>query len=149
MVKHFVHRRLARHVDSKRIESAIAVAERRTSAQIRVSLAPHFWGDLRKTAERAFERLGMTATPERNGILFFVVPTRREFVVLGDAGIHRHVGQEFWDRVAAATSSRIKRGDLTDGLIHGIETVADELERRFPHVAGGRGDLPDKVDDRE
>jgi uncharacterized membrane protein len=136
MVKNFVHSRLVRHIDTKRIESAIAAAERRTSAPIHVSLAPHFWGELRKTAERAFDRLGLTATPERNGILFFVVPTRREFVVLGDVGIHQHVGQEFWDHVAAAVSSRIKQGDLTDGLVHGIETVADELERRFPKVAG-------------
>ena len=136
MVKHFVHRRLVRHIDSKRIEAAIAAARRRTSAPIHVSLAPHFWGDLRKTAERAFDHLGLTARPERNGILFFVVPTRREFVVLGDVGIHQHVGQEFWDHVAAAVSSRIKHGDLTDGLVHGIETVADELERRFPNVAG-------------
>jgi uncharacterized membrane protein len=135
MVKHFVHRRLVRHIDTKRIESAIAAAERRTSAPIHVSLAPHFWGELRKTAERAFDRLGLTATPERNGILFFVAPTRREFVVLGDVGIHQHVGQDFWDHVAAAVSSRIKQGDLTDGLVHGIETVTDELERRFPKVA--------------
>lgn len=135
MVKHFVHRRLVRHIDAKRIESAIAAAELRTSAPIHVSLAPHFWGELRQTAERAFERLGLTATPERNGILFFVAPTRREFVVLGDVGIHQKVGQEFWDHVAAAVSSRIKQGDLTDGLVHGIETVADELERRFPRAA--------------
>ncbi len=135
MVKHFVHRRLVRHIDTKRIESAIAAAERRTSAPIHVSLAPHFWGELRKTAERAFDRLGLTATPERNGILFFVAPTRREFVVLGDVGIHQHVGQDFWDHVAAAVASRIKQGDLTDGLVHGIETVTDELERRFPKVA--------------
>ncbi|HLJ83651.1 MAG TPA: TPM domain-containing protein [Candidatus Eremiobacteraceae bacterium] len=135
MVKHFVHRRLVRHIDTKRIESAIAAAELRTSAPIHVSLAPHFWGELRKTAERAFDRLGLTATPERNGILFFVAPTRREFVVLGDVGIHQQVGQEFWDHVAAAVSSRIKQGDLTDGLVHGIETVADELERRFPRAA--------------
>ena len=136
MVKHFVHRRLVRHIDSKRIEAAIAAAEQRTSAPIHVTLAPHFWGELRNTAERAFDHLGLTATPERNGILFFVAPTRREFVVLGDVGVHQHVGQEFWDHVAEAVSSRIKRGDLTDGLVHGIETVADELERRFPKVAG-------------
>jgi uncharacterized membrane protein len=135
MVKRFVHSRLMRHIDSRRVEAAIAAAEQRTSAPIHVTLAPHFWGELRNTAERAFDHLGLTATPERNGILFFVAPTRREFVVLGDVGIHERVGQEFWDHVAAAVSSRIKQGDLTAGLVHGIETVADELEQRFPKVA--------------
>ncbi len=137
MVKHFVHRRLARHVDAQRIQAAIDAAERRTSAEIRVTLAPHFWGDVRRTAERAFERLGMTATPHRNSVLFFVVPSRRQFIVLGDAGIHEHVGQAYWERVAAAVSKRIAEGDLTEGLVHGIQTVADKLESRFSRTPGG------------
>lgn len=134
MVKHFVHKRLARHIDRDRIEAAIADAERRTTAPIHVSIAPHFWGDIRKTAERAFDRLRLTATPERNAVLFFVVPARKRFVVLGDVGAHEHVGQPYWERVAAAVSERIVKGDLTEGLVHGIRTVADELEKRFPRT---------------
>ena len=36
-----------------------------------------FWGDARASAERAFRRLGMTATRARNGVLIFVAPRRR------------------------------------------------------------------------
>jgi hypothetical protein len=115
MVKHLVHRKLAQHVDKAAIERAIEAAELQTSGQIRVSLAPHFWGDVRRTAERAFERMGMTATPHRNAVLFFVVPGRRKFVVLGDAGIHEKVGQEFWEQVTAAVSEKFRAGDLTGG----------------------------------
>ena len=146
MVKHFVHRRLARHVDTAAIEAAIAATESRTSGQIRVSLAPHFWGDVRRTAERAFERMGMTQTPHRNAVLFFVVPGRRKFVVLGDAGIHEKVGQEFWHAVTAAVSERFRAGDLTAGLVHGIEVVGEQLSRYFPYEPGSGPGLPDTVD---
>jgi len=146
VVKHIVHRNLARHVDAAAIEAAIAAAELQTSGQIRVSLALHFWGDVRRTAERAFERMGMTATPHRNAVLFFVVPGRRKFVVLGDAGIHEKVGQEFWDAVTAAVSERFREGDLTGGLVHGIRTVGEMLARYFPYEPGAAPGLPDTVD---
>ena len=48
-------------IDKDRIKQAIQKAERRTSGEIRVSVSPLFWGDVRKAAEKAFERLGMTA----------------------------------------------------------------------------------------
>jgi uncharacterized membrane protein len=146
MVKHIIHRGLARHVDTKAIEDAIAAAELRTSGQIRVSLAPHFWGDVKRTAERAFERMGMTATPHRNAVLFFVVPGRRKFVVLGDAGIHEKVGQDFWESVTAAVSERFRDGDLTGGLVHGIQTVGEQLARHFPYEPGSAPGLPNSVD---
>jgi uncharacterized membrane protein len=146
MVKQFVHRRLAQHVDKAAIEKAIEAAEMRSSGQIRVSLAPHFWGDVRRTAERAFERMGMTATPHRNAVLFFVVPGRREFVVLGDAGIHEKVGQEFWENVTAAVSERFRAGDLTGGLVHGIHKVGEQLARYFPYDPGSGQGLPNTVD---
>jgi uncharacterized membrane protein len=68
-------------IDKDRIKQAIQKAERRTSGQICVSLCPPFWGDVWKAAERAFERLEMTATRDRNPVLFFVVPARHRFVV--------------------------------------------------------------------
>jgi len=146
MVKHFVHRKLARQVDTAAVEAAIAAAELRTSGQIRVSLAPHFWGDVRRTAERAFERMGMTATPQRNAVLFFVVPGRRKFVVLGDAGIHEKVGQEFWEKATSTVSERFREGDLTGGLVHGIQTVGEQLARYFPYEPGSAPGLPNAVD---
>ena len=140
---------LARHVDSERIVRAIKEAEVTTSGEIRVSLAPHFWGSIRKAAERAFVRLGMSKTPQRNGVLLFIVPARREFVILGDVAIHERVGQEFWEQVAAAMTDRIRSGDLTEGIIHGVQAAGLELARHFPPAAkrgDGEGLLPDDVE---
>ncbi len=140
-------RRLLRSIDRERVKKAIQEAERLTSGEIRVSVAPFFWGNLRAAAERAFSRLGMTATRDRNGILLFIVPSRRRFVVLGDEGIHAKVGPEFWSDVAKAMSERFRAGDFTGGLVHGIETVGRELATHFPYdAATDVNELPDDID---
>jgi uncharacterized membrane protein len=128
----FGRRKNQKLVDAKRVEAAIAAAERHTSGQIRVSLAPRFWGNVERTADKAFVRLGMTNTRERNGVLFFVVPSRRAFVVLGDRGIHAHVGQAFWDDLAQKLSAHFQRGEFTEGLLAAIAAAAEHLEMHFP-----------------
>jgi uncharacterized membrane protein len=134
-------------IDKDRIKRAIQKAERRTSGEIRVSLSPPFWGDVWKAAERAFERLGMTATQDRNAVLFFIVPARHRFVVLGDCGISEKVGPDFWYRVAGVLSDRFKCGDLTGGIVAGIEAVGEGLAQCFPYLKGDINELPDEVDD--
>lgn len=134
-------------IDKERIRRAIEKAEKRTSGEIRVSVSQPFWGNVRKAAERAFERLGMTNTKDRNAVLFFVVPARRKFVVLGDSGIHEKVGQEFWQQIVGIVSERFRRGDFTGGLVAGIEVVGEGLAQHFPYdAANDTNELPDDVD---
>ena len=140
------HRKLKRAIDVPRVREAIEEAERETSGEIRVSVAPYFWGSVRRAAERAFERLGMTATRQRNGVLFFIVPGRRRFAVLGDEGIHARMGPEFWQHVTAAVAERFRDGDFTGGLVHGIETVGRELATHFPPDSEHPHELPPDVD---
>ena len=142
-----MHRqKLLKLVDVEAVKGAIEQVEKETSGQIRVSVSPFFWGSVRRTAERAFARLGMTRTQERNGVLIFVVPSRRRFVILGDEGIHAKAGQEFWDKTAAAISERFKAGDFTGGLIHGIQEAGRLLAEHFPRRADTTNELPDDVD---
>ena len=139
--------RLLKIVDTKRVEEAIRQAEHRTSGEICVSVSRAFWGSVEKAAQRAFERMGMTRTAQRNGVLFFVVPARRKFVVLGDAGIHEKVGQEFWHAVVAAVSEKFRAGDFTGGLVKGIEVVGEQLAAHFPYdPATDKNELSDNVD---
>lgn len=139
-------RKLRGLIDEERIVQAIEEAENETSGEIRVSVAPFFWGSVEKAAWKAFHRLGMTNTAERNGVLIFLVPSRRRFVVLGDEGIHRKVGQEFWEAVAAAMSGKFRKGDFTAGLVQGIEEIGRRLKEHFPHQPDDVDELPDEVD---
>jgi uncharacterized membrane protein len=136
-----------RRIDVARVRAAIEAAERRTSGEIVVSVSRWFWGDVRRAAERAFERLQVARTAERNGVLIFVVPSRRQFVILGDEGIHARVGQGFWEDVAAAIASRLRAGDVTGALVDGVTRAGEGLIEHFPHAgARDRNELGDAVD---
>ena len=89
----------------------------------------------------------MTATKDRNAVLFFVVPARRKFVVLGDSGIHQKVGQEFWHHIVRTVAAKFKEGDFTGGLVAGIGAVGEDLAKHFPYYADrDTNELPDDVD---
>ncbi len=124
--------KLLRKIDQQRVREALRQAELRTTGHIRVSVAPLFWGDVHKAAEKAFVRLGMTETPHRNAVLFFVAPARRKLVVLGDSGIHETVGQQFWHDVVRLVLDHFRAGEFTGGLIKGIDAAADRLATHFP-----------------
>ncbi len=134
-------------IDDDRIKAAIAAAERLTSGEMRVSVSRFFYGSVRHAAEKAFDRMKMRDTRDRNGILFFVVPSRHRFVVVGDEGIHQKVGQEFWDRLVAAMAGDFREGKFNEGLIRGIGECGRLLAEHFPHQ-GERdvNELPDDID---
>ena len=129
------------------MKAAIQAAERQTSGEIVVSVSRWFYGSVQKAAEMTFTRLGIERTTERNGVLVFVVPARRQFVLLGDAGIHARVGQAFWDGAAEAISRRFREGDVTGALVEGIERIGTQLATHFP-PSGERNvnELPDELD---
>ena len=137
----------ARRVDAARVKQAIEAAERQTSGEIVVSVSRFFWGSVQRAAEMTFERLGVRRTAERNGVLIFIVPSRRQFVLLGDEGIHAKVGQAFWDQAAEAISKRFRAGDMTGAIVDGVERIGAQLASHFPYQ-GERdvNELPDEPD---
>jgi uncharacterized membrane protein len=136
----------AKHVRTDEVEAAIRRAEEHTSGEIRVSIAPFFWGDVEKTARRAFARLGMDRTRDQNGVLLFVVPSRHRLFVLGDVGISRLVPPGFWDQLAHDISDRFRAGDATKGLVEAIQRVGAVLAEHFPKDEGDENELPEGID---
>jgi len=126
-------RKLIKTIDTKQVRQAIVQAETETSGEIRVSVSRFFWGDVQAVADRAFVRMEMTATKKRNAILFFLVPSRRRFAVIGDKGIHEKVGDEFWKSLAEVMSDSFRKGDFTTGLIAGIIQAGKQLAAHFPY----------------
>ena len=138
-------RRFLSKLDSDRIVAAIADAENRSSGEVRVHVTRRKPSDLEKRARRRFELLGMTRTAERNGVLLYVAPELRRFQILGDSGIHEKCGNEFWKETAAEMEEHFRRGDFTEGLVHGIRKVGDMLALHFPRKDGDANELPDEV----
>lgn len=134
-------------LDSDRIVSAIAEAERRSSGEIRVHVTLRKPDHLESRARRRFERLGMTNTAERNGVLFYIAPTVRRFQILGDSGIHERCGPDFWKEVAAEMEESFRRGEFTEGVVRGVGKVGDILARHFPRSNADKNELPNAIDE--
>ncbi len=138
-------RRFLSHLDHDRIVAAIAEAEKKTSAEIRVHVTRHKPKDLEERAKRRFELLGMTRTAHRNGVLIYIAPNLRRFRILGDAGIHEKCGEDFWKETAGELESHFRKGQFTEGLVHGIGKVGKLLADHFPRHAADKAELPDEV----
>lgn len=100
-------------------------------------------------ATKHFERLGMTRTAARNGVLIFLAPRSRTFAVIGDTGVHEKCGDTFWRELTAAMSEHFKRGDFTAGLVHGIDRAGALLAEHFPRSPDDRNELPDRVEEAD
>ena len=121
-------------LDTAAVEAAIARAEARTSGEIRVSVAGFFVGSPRRLAERAFRRLGMQDTRDRNGVLLLIAPSRRQVVVLGDEAIHAHVGDALARHFPAGPDADGNPNELPDTIDVGARarTTAARPPRRPP-----------------
>jgi uncharacterized membrane protein len=134
-------------LDDERIVAAIREAESRTRAEIRVHVARREVEDARAAGAAAFEKLGMTSTAERNGVLLFVAPASQSFSVVGDRGIHEKCPPDFWEGIVAAMSEHFRAGRFTEGIVAAIATLGDLLARHFPRRVGevDQNELSDAV----
>jgi uncharacterized membrane protein len=137
-------------LDQQRVVAAIQQAESETSGEIRVHVQPKATGgELRYVAERTFERLGMTKTALRNGVLLFIATEEQRFTILGDRGIDEKVPAGFWDEIAAKLTIRFQNGEFTDGIVEAITAAGHQLRQYFPRAAGDVNELSDAIDVEE
>jgi uncharacterized membrane protein len=139
------HRKFVGKLAHERIHAAIHDAELKTSGEIRVMVSHRSAPDPVAAAQQAFLRLGMQRTKHRNGVLIFVAPRSRTFAVIGDEAVHAKCGDEFWQELAAAMTGYFKRGEFTDGLVHGVGRAGELLTAHFPRQPDDRNELSDDV----
>jgi len=138
---------LSPRIAHKRVLEAIRKAEAGTSGEIRVLIARHKAADPVAAAQSYFKSLGMANSPHRNGVLIFVAPRSRRFAVIGDTGVHEKCGDAFWTALAKAMGDFFRRGDFTDGIIHGIERAGEMLARTFPRSKDDPPARPPEADE--
>ncbi|HJQ35868.1 MAG TPA: TPM domain-containing protein [Thermoanaerobaculia bacterium] len=132
-------------LDQQRIVEAIAAAEQMTSGEVRVHIQPQARGEIRNVAERTFERLGMTKTALRNGVLLFIACEEQRFTILGDGGLNEKVPAGFWDNIAAKLTIRFQHGEFTDGIVEAIHSAGDQLRTYFPRAEGDINELTNDI----
>lgn len=134
-------------LDHERIVAAIRAAEARTTGPIQVVAARHRTRHPIASARKHFVRLGLDRSPERNGVLIFLAPRSRNFAVVGDRAVHEKCGEAFWKELADAMSGYFRKGEFTEGVVHGIERAGALLAEHFPRTAAG-GPAPKAREDR-
>jgi uncharacterized membrane protein len=134
-------------IDDDRVVAAIAEAESMTSGELRVFVSSRALGndDVQKRAEARFIKLGMTATAERNGVLFYFIPRDRKFAIVGDSGIHEKCGAAFWIEIAEALRRQLVAGKFTEGVVEAIAKAGAALATHFPQRGDDRNELGNEV----
>jgi len=118
--------------EEARIVAAIQAAENETSGEIRVHLLRSNVPDLLAYGQQLLEKLGITRTRDRNGILFLMELKSQRFAIVGDRGIHEKVGQEFWESIRDRVLTHFRRGEFERGLVEGIQVCGNRLKSLFP-----------------
>jgi len=129
----------------KELLDAIAVAESKTSGEIRVHMENTLSGTVLERAAAVFAELGMHQTAERNGVLFYIAINDKQFAVIGDKGIDEKVPAKFWDTVRDAIQGHFKAGNFVGGLALGLSMAGDELAKYFPGRHDDVNELSDHI----
>lgn len=127
------------------IREAIKKAEDTTSGEIRVHIETNLSGDVLDRAAWIFKRIGMHATAERNGVLFYLAITNKKFAVIGDHGINSKVAENFWDDIKLNLEKHFSAGKFTEGLVNGISVTGSQLKKHFPFKKNDVNELPDDI----
>lgn len=139
------HREFITQLDERRIEAAIAEAEKKTSGEIRVYISHKERHDAMEFAKRRFQQLGMFKTKQRNAVLIYIVPLTQQFVVLGDTGIHEKCGDAFWQQVVAGMMQRMKEDQFTDAIVEAVREVGAVLQQHFPCRRDDTNELSNEI----
>jgi uncharacterized membrane protein len=143
--------RLFRAEDFAAMTDAVRRAEAATSAEIRVHLTRrvHHWPfqrpDALRRARQVFAHLGMHLTAEHHGVLIYLAVEDRQLAIVGDEGIHRQVGDTYWEEVRDLMIARLREGRALDAVVRGVAEVGRVLARHFPRRPDDRNELSDEV----
>lgn len=136
----FVHQ-----IDESKLVEAITQSERQSSGEIRVYISHQKPKDIMGEAKARFEKLGMTKTRLRNGVLICVAPLSQEFAIIGDAGINEKCGEGFWHETAKRMVPRLKGGQYTEAIVGAIQEIGALMARHFPRQENDRDELPNQI----
>ena len=127
------------------ILAAVREAEKNTSGEIRVHLEYRVRGPVYGHAQKIFQRIGMTKTAHRNGVLIFLATRNKKFAILGDVGINEKVPEGFWNDVVQIMAEHFKRNKFAEGISEAVIRIGEKLRAYFPHQTNDKNELPDNI----
>jgi uncharacterized membrane protein len=129
------------------VVKAIRHAEKNTSGEVRVFIESKCrWVDAIDRAAEVFYSLKMDKTEQKNGVLVYVAIKDRQLAVFGDAGIHKKVGDEYWNKVVKEMLSGFNNNNYAESIANCVIQIGEALRREFPYNKDtDKNELPDDI----
>ena len=124
---------------------AIQTAEDHSTGEIRIHIDSTTEGNNAEIAFEVFKKLCKDQTAERNAVLFHVNFEQHYLTIIGDAGIHAKVHQNFWDRLHDKITQEFAKGNYFEGLKNAVLETGLELKKHFPITGKNPNELPNEI----
>lgn len=130
-----------------RLLEAIQWAEQKTSGEVRLFIESRCrFVDPMDRAVELFLELGMQNTKDRNATLIYLAVKDHQAAILGDEGIHKKVGQQYWEEEVKKMMLYFKQEDLAEGIYECIRDIGTALHLHFPYDREtDKNELPDEI----
>ncbi len=124
---------------------AIQTAEDHSTGEIRIHIDSTTEGNNAEIAFEVFKKLCKDQTAERNAVLFHVNFEQHYLTIIGDAGIHAKVHQNFWDRLHDKITQEFVKGNYFEGLKNAVLETGLELKKHFPITGKNPNELSNEI----
>lgn len=142
----FKKKNIFSEAQNKAVTEAIADAEKMTSGEVRVFVELKCkYVDAMDRAKDLFYQLNMHRTEARNGVLVYVALNDRQFAILGDQGIHKKVGNNYWQQQAGEMRRAFQESQYIAGITTVVRSIGDSLKTHFPYQSDDQNELPDDI----
>lgn len=131
--------------DKIKLISAIEKAEKKTSGEIKIHVDKRCTGNPVNAAIKVFEKLGMTNTKDRNGVLIYLALKDKKMAIIGDTGIDEKVPDDFWESVKDTMLQDFKEGKFVEGICEAIKESGIKLSTYFPYQSDDENELSDEI----
>jgi uncharacterized membrane protein len=131
--------------EEQAIVEAIRTAEKETSGEIRIHIEKSTSKAHFDRALEVFHLLKMDETELKNGVLIYVAVKDKQFVICGDKGINDVVPTDFWDCTKDTMAAQFKSGNFKQGLVDGILSAGEQLQKYFPYQKGDTNELSNEI----
>lgn len=131
--------------EEQEIISAIRIAEKNTSGEIRVHIEATSDIDPYERSLEVFHLLKMNNTKDENAVLIYVAVNDKKFVIYGDKGINKVVPNDFWNSTKDVMQNHFKNGNFKQGIVDGILKAGTELQAHFPWQIDDENELSNEI----
>jgi uncharacterized membrane protein len=134
------------------IEAEIAKSETQHLGEIRFVVESHLSimdilrkKSAKKRAIEVFSQFHIWDTEQNNGVLIYLLLADHDFEILGDRGIHQHVGAAGWERISQQMEAMFRKGQFEAGVVFGIHQIGEYLSQHFPAQGENENVLPNQA----